>query len=56
MRGNTISQEYQRMVWIRDKSGAEYVCYTEDLKNPNQIDDNEKKHCLDTNAVLGASW
>ena len=56
MRGNTIAIEFQRMVWVRDERGAEYVCYTRDLKNLHQIDDNEKKHCLDTSAVLGASW
>ena len=45
MKGNTISREYQRMVWVRDEKGAEYVCYAEDLMNPHQIDNNEKKLC-----------
>jgi hypothetical protein len=56
MRGNNISQEYQKMVWVRDEYGAEYVCYAEDLKNDAQLNDEEKKQCLNTNLVLGANW
>ena len=33
MRGDLISKEYQKMVWVRDKDGKEYACYIDDLKN-----------------------
>jgi hypothetical protein len=56
MRGNTIAQEYQKMVWVRDEHGAEYVCYAKDLKNDAQVSDKEKERCLDTSAVVGADW
>jgi hypothetical protein len=32
MRGENISKEYQKMVWIQDKDGKEYACYIDDLK------------------------
>ena len=56
MRGNTIAQEYQKMVWVRDDQGAEFVCYEKDLRNDSEINNDEKEHCLDTSAVLGADW
>ena len=56
MRGNTSAQEYQKMVWVRDEHGVEYVCYAKDLKNDAQISDEEKERCLDTSAVVGTDW
>jgi len=56
MRGPIISKEYQRMVWVRDENGGEYVCYAEDLKDPNHVSDSEKKHCLDSSQVMGPNW
>lgn len=59
MRGEKISEEYQKMVWVRDKDGKEYACYIEDLKNikkKEDLTDEEKEKCLDISMVLGDSW
>lgn len=56
MRGDVISAEYQKMVWVRDDNGGEFVCYAQDLKNPNHVAENEKEHCLDSSLVLGPNW
>ena len=56
MRGKVISKEYQKMVWVRDDNGGEFVCYENDLKNQDQIADHEKENCLDTSLVIGPSW
>ena len=56
MRGNTISAEYQKMVFVRDDSGSEYACYANDLKDPEHVAENEKENCLNTSLVLGPNW
>lgn len=59
MRGEVISEEYKKMVWIRDKEGKEYACYIDDLKNIKKKEDlspEEKEKCLDLSLVLGDSW
>ena len=56
MRGQLISEEYQNMVWVRDNSGAEYVCYAKDLRSLDHVSEDEKQFCLDTNQVLGSNW
>lgn len=59
MRGEKISEEYQRMVFIQDKDGKEYACYIEDLKNLKKKEDltpEEKEKCMDISLVLGDSW
>ena len=59
MRGEKISEEYQKMVWVRDKDGKEYACYIDDLKNikkKEDLTDEEKEKCLDISTVLGDSW
>ena len=59
MRGDIISKEYQKMVWVRDKDGKEYACYIDDLKNIKKKDDltdEEKEKCLDISQVLGPNW
>ena len=56
MRGNIISKEYQKMVFVRDDEGAEYACYAKDLKSPDHVSESEKKRCLNTSQVIGASW
>tara|TARA_Y100000589_G_C26923031_1_gene535190 strand:- start:90 stop:308 length:219 start_codon:yes stop_codon:yes gene_type:complete len=59
MRGEKISEEYQRMVFIRDKDGKEYACYIEDLKNLKKKEDltpEEREKCMDISLVLGDSW
>ncbi len=56
MRGRLISEEYNKMVWVRDDNGGEYVCYENDLKTPDRITEEEKQHCVDTSQVLGPNW
>ena len=60
MRGDVISEEYQKMVWVHDREGKEYACYIDDLKGKiktrEQLTDEEKNQCLDLNTVLGDSW
>ncbi len=60
MRGEVISEEYKKMVWVHDREGKEYACYIDDLKGKiktkEQLTDEEKKNCLDLNTVLGDSW
>lgn len=59
MRGEKIAEEYNRMVWVRDKDGKEYACYIEDLKDlkkKEDLTDEEKAKCTDLSTVLGDSW
>lgn len=59
MRGEIISREYNKMRFVQDKDGKEYVCYARDLKNfmkGQALNHNEKKNCLDSSLVLGDSW
>jgi len=56
MRGEIISKEYEKMIWVQDKNGKEYVCYMSDLKDKDNLTDEEKAKCLDTSQVVGDSW
>ena len=56
MRGELISQEYNKMVFVRDENGGEYVCYSSDLQDSNRVRDDEKDKCLDTSQILGPNW
>lgn len=59
MRGEIISKEYQRMIFVDDKDGKEYACYLEDLKNFDQgraLTNEEKEKCMDLSLVLGDTW
>ena len=56
MRGQLISKEYNKMVWVRDDKGGEYVCYAKDLKSSDRVSEDEKAHCLDSSQVLGPNW
>lgn len=59
MRGEIISKEYQKMVFVHDKDGKEYACYAEDLKNLKPSEDlteDERAKCTDLSLVLGDSW
>lgn len=59
MKGDIISKEFQKMVWVQDKDGKEYACYIEDLgqiKKKEDMTEEEQKQCLDLNTVLGDSW
>lgn len=59
MKGEIISKEFQKMVWVQDKDGKEYACYIEDLgqiKRKEDLTEEEQKQCQDLNVVLGDSW
>jgi len=59
MRGEVISEEYQKMVFVHDKDGKEYACYAGDLKNfkkSEDLTDEERAKCTDLSTVLGDSW
>jgi hypothetical protein len=59
MRGENISKEYQKLVWVQGKDGKEYACYIDDVKNIKRKEDlteEEKAKCLDISQVLGDSW
>jgi hypothetical protein len=59
MKGDIISKEFQKMVWVQDKDGKEYACYIEDLgqiKKKEDMTDEEQKQCTDLSTVLGDSW
>lgn len=60
MRGEIISGEYKRMVWVHDKDGKEYVCYSSDpdgtKKNKEELTEVERETCMNLNVVLGDNW
>jgi len=59
MKGEVISKEFQKMVWVHDKDGKEYACYLDSPKNIKKKEDlseEEKAKCVDLNTVLGDSW
>lgn len=59
MRGDLISSEYQRMVFIDDIDGKEYACYIDDVGNYDEkqgLTDKQKSRCMDLSVVLGDSW
>ena len=59
MRGEIISKEYQRMIFVDDKDGKEYACYQEDLDNFYQkrpLSEEEKSKCTNLSDVLGDTW
>ncbi len=37
----------KRFVWVKDKAGNEYVCRVMDLKNPDQVGEEDLKNCMD---------
>jgi hypothetical protein len=56
MRGKLFSEEYKKMVFVRDDKGGEYVCYVNDLSSPDHVSESEKGKCLDTSQILGPNW
>lgn len=60
MRGEVISKEYKKMVWVHDNKGKEYACYVDDIKEKikkkEDLTEAERNNCLDLSTVLGDSW
>ena len=42
-----MAEHEQRFVWVKDKAGNEYVCRIMDLKDPNNISEEDLKNCVD---------
>lgn len=59
MKGEIIAKEFNKMVWVADKNGAEYACHAENPKGINRKEDltaEEQNKCTNLNMVLGDSW
>ena len=59
MKGQIISQEFNKMAWVQDDEGAQYACYIEqnrDVINIEDLSQHEKHSCMNLNTVLGDSW
>ena len=59
MKGQIISQEFNKMVWVQDNKGAEYSCYIDqdrDVKKKEDLSQHEQKSCMNLNDVLDGSW
>ncbi|WP_163339866.1 hypothetical protein [Desulfopila sp. IMCC35008] len=59
MRGQIISSEFNKMVWVKDEKGAQYACYAEnheDVSRKEDLSDEEQNKCMNLNAVIGDSW
>ncbi len=59
MKGQIISQEFNKMVWVQDNKGAEYACYIEqdrNVKTKEDLSSKEQQSCLNLNSILGDSW
>ena len=35
------------MIWVKDKSGNYYACRIEDLIDPDNLSEEEKRECID---------
>lgn len=59
MKGQIISQEFNRTVWVQDNKGSEYACYIDQdrkVETKEELSEREQKSCMNLNAVLGDSW
>ena len=59
MRGEIISREYNRMVFVQDNNRKQYVCYAKDVsefKESEELNHDQLRRCLDTSLVLGDTW
>ena len=59
MKGQIISQEFNKKVWVQDTKGAEYVCHIEqarDVKSKEDLSQDEQKNCMNLNDAIGDSW
>ena len=59
MKGEIIAKGFNKMVWVQDKSGAEYACYVDNPKNITRkeaLTAEEQNKCTNLNMVLGDSW
>jgi len=43
----------ERLVWVKDKAGNQFVCPIDALKNPSELSEEEKAKCVDVAAPRG---
>ena len=43
----------ESMIWVKDRDGRQFSCYLEDIKNPENLKEEEKAKCMDVNALIG---
>lgn len=59
MKGEIIAEEFNKMVWVNDKNGGQYVCCTDnpnDITRKEDLTGEEQQSCMNLNVVLGDSW
>ena len=59
MRGQIISKEYNRMVFVHDDSCKEFACYAKDVqghKEGEPLSKDQQQKCLDVSQILGDTW
>ena len=47
---------YESMVWVNDRTGREFACYINDIKdieNFEDLPDEMRRKCLDVNNLIG---
>jgi len=44
---------YESMIWVKDRDGRQFSCYLKDIKNPENLTEEEKAKCMDVNALIG---
>ena len=44
---------YESMVWLQDREGKQFCCYLEDIKDPENLTEEETAQCLDVNTIIG---
>ncbi len=59
MKGQIISQEFNKTVWVQDSKGSEYACHIDEyrkVQNKEELTEHEQQSCMNLNTVLGDSW
>ncbi|MFC1844274.1 hypothetical protein ACFLZ5_05735 [Thermodesulfobacteriota bacterium] len=47
---------YESMVWVNDRNGKEFACYTRDIENSEHFEELPKElrsKCIDVNLLVG---
>jgi hypothetical protein len=48
---------YESIVWVNDRTGREFACYVNDLKNREhfeELPEEVQRKCLDVNTLVGS--
>ena len=49
----SMKKTKDRLVWVKDREGNEYVCPLHALKNPDELTEEEKSRCVDAKGPRG---